>query len=113
MSSPKKPFQRLETLARTMQSLQSDRPVYVTEFGVRKLMKIENQRPGSLDGVKMEHSPEAAFMTAWFSAMAPQRGCAGLVKWAFYRTDLTSGWGHWGMIDAPSGGFVQLPSIAS
>ena len=78
---PTKPRQRLETLADTITNLPSERPVYVTEYGVRHLEKIENRRPGSLDGVKMEHSPEAAFQHAWFTARAPQFGCAGLVKW--------------------------------
>ena len=49
---PTKPRQRLKTLADTITNLPSERPVYVTEYGVRHLEKIENRRPGSLDGVK-------------------------------------------------------------
>jgi hypothetical protein len=76
------------------------KPVYVTEFGVKTDGKPE---PGGLgSGQKIEFDPEVAFQHAWFMALAPQYGCAGLVKWVAYRTDRRSGWGEWGMIDAPN-----------
>jgi hypothetical protein len=104
---PQKLETRLANLQQTMRDLRSDLPVYVTEYGVRKLQA--NPRPGKLDGVPIEKSPEVAFQHAWFNALAPQYGCVGLVKWALYRTDLSDGWGGWGMIDAPQAKFERSP----
>ena len=50
----------------------------------------------------IEFSADVAFQHAWFMALAPQFGCAGLVKWVLYRTDRRCAWGEWGMIDAPN-----------
>jgi hypothetical protein len=104
---PAKLEKRLETLERTIRSLPSELPIYVTEYGVRKLKA--RPRPGSLDGTKMERSPEAAFQHAWFNALAPQYGCAAAVKWALYRTERSKGWGEWGMIATPRESFERTP----
>jgi hypothetical protein len=102
---PKKLERRLQNVEQTLSALQSKKPVYVTEYGVRKLSA--NPRPGSFNGVKIEQSPEAAFQHAWFNALAPQHGFVGLTKWALYRTDAPSGWGEFGMIDAPARNFER------
>lgn len=57
----------------------------------------------------MERAPEAAFQHAWFKALALQRRCVGLANWVMYRTDIVSGWGRWGLIDAPSASFKRTP----
>lgn len=101
MGFPQQLEGRLKGLAAVLGDLRIDKPVYVTEFGVRK----RNQRPapgGVGSGQAIEFSPDVAFQHGWFMALAPQFGCSGLVKWALYRTDRTSGWGEWGMIDAPN-----------
>lgn len=101
MGFPQRLEQRLDGLAKELRRSAIDKPVYVTEFGVRKL----NARPepgGIGSGQRIEFSPAVAFQHAWFMALAPQYGCAGLVKWVLYRTDRRSAWGEWGMIDAPN-----------
>jgi hypothetical protein len=113
---PDKPVKRLRTLATTINDLPSERAVYVTEYGVRRLVNPQFRRPGTIDGLpggtKMEQSPEAAFQHAWFNALAPQCGCAGLAKWVLYRTDLPkTGWGEWGMIDSPDEGRLERTPV--
>ena len=98
---PQRLESRLKGLAAELKTSHIDKPVYVTEFGVRKL----NAKPspgGPGNGHAVEFSPDVAFQHAWFMALAPQYGCAGLVKWVLYRTDRRSAWGEWGMIDAPN-----------
>ena len=107
---PAKLERRLAGLERLLRGLGSTKPVYVTELGVRRLVRPASLRPGLLDGVNLDHTAEAAFQHAWLDALAPQHGCAGLVKWVAYRTDLVSGWGLWGLIDAPSGDFATTPA---
>jgi hypothetical protein len=98
---PQRLESRLKSLAAELKTSSIDKPVYVTEFGVRKLnAKPEPGGPGS--GQSIEFSPDVAFQHAWFMALAPQYGCAGLVKWVLYRTDRRCAWGEWGMIDAPN-----------
>jgi hypothetical protein len=108
---PSKLEKRLEGLDTLLGRLGTDKPVYVTEYGVRELTKPASARPGihRATGLPMEHAPEAAFQLAWFDALALQRRCVGLVKWVAYRTDVTSGFGRFGLIDAPSAGFGQTP----
>src|SRR5262249_40042288 len=65
--------------------------------------------PGSFDEMPMERSPESVFEHAWFNARAPQLGFVGLAKWVMYRTDLTTGWGKWGLIDSPGNAFERTP----
>lgn len=98
---------RLKRVAETIGGFGSDLPVYVTEYGVRRLKA--RPRPGSLGGVKIERSPEAAFQHAWFNALAPQHGCAGAAKWALYRAEGSKGWGEWGMIATPRERFERTP----
>jgi len=118
---PAKPRDRLNGIVKTLSDLHCEMPFYVTEYGVRWLVKVvngvktdqkleERKRPGELHGSKMEDSPEAAFQHAWFDALAPQLGCVGLVKWVLYRTDMIYGWGEWGMVDPPSASFRRTAS---
>ena len=81
---PQRLESRLKGLAAELKTSNIDKPVYVTEFGVRKHAKPEPGGPGS--GQAIEFSPDVAFQHAWFMALAPQYGCAGLVKWVLYRT---------------------------
>lgn len=104
---PQRLQRRLTNLEQTARALGIKKPIYVTEYGVRKLSA--KPRPGKLDGVRMEEAPRAAFQHAWFNALAPQYGCAGLTKWVLYRTDKPAGFGHWGMIGAPSEQFGRSP----
>src|SRR5262245_1967251 len=108
---PRKPTRRLDDL----RGLGIEKPVFVTEYGVRRL--DATPKPGTLDGTprgpRIEHAPETAFQHAWFNAMAPQYGCAGLVKWSLYRTSLRAEFGDWGMISprrGPHGAFHQWPT---
>ena len=104
---PQRLERRLTNLERTAHRLGIKKPIYVTEYGVRKLSG--KPRPGKLDGVRIEQSPRAAFQHAWFNALAPQYGCAGLTKWVLYRTDKPAGFGEWGMIGASSEQFSRSP----
>jgi hypothetical protein len=100
---PDKPRNRLDNLEDlATKQLGLTKPIYVTEYGVRFPVKPESNRPGVLEGKPMERAPESVFEHAWFMARAPQKGCVGLVKWTMYRTDLRTGWGQWGLVDAPS-----------
>lgn len=107
---PAKLERRLESLDRLLGALGSTKPVYVTEYGVRKLVRPASVRPGLVGGVNLEHTAEAGFQHAWFNALAPQLRCVGLAKWVVYRTDIVSGWGLWGLVDAPSKGFARTPA---
>jgi hypothetical protein len=104
---PRKLEKRLQELTDTIGGFGSTLPIYVTEYGVRKLKA--RPRPGSLHGTKMERSPEAAFQHAWFNALAPQYGCAGAAKWVLYRAEGSKGWGEWGMIASPRERFERTP----
>jgi hypothetical protein len=105
---PKKLEDRLEKLPATLRRLGIDKPVYVTEYGVKKNGAApEPGGPGS--GQAMEFSAGIAFQHAWFNALAPQCGCVGLAKWVLYRTDADGDFGEWGMIDAPNAGHPRTP----
>jgi hypothetical protein len=104
---PRRLERRLTNLERTARTLGIKKPIYITEYGVRKLSA--KPRPGKLEGVRIEQSPRAAFQHAWFNALAPQYGSAGLTKWVLYRTDKPAGFGMWGMIGAPSEQFSRSP----
>lgn len=104
---PAKPERRLANLTRAVQSLGIAAPIYVTEYGVRRAGA--RPEPGRVGGVRIEETPLAAFQHGWFNAIAAQRGCAGLSKWTLYRTDLAAGFGEWGMIGPPAGGFDRFP----
>ena len=105
---PKKLEGRLRRLVGTIRNLPSDLPIYVTEYGV-KLQKAKLE-PGTLDRVTLEKHPRVAFQHAWFNALAPQCGTAGLAKWVLYRTEPPPrGWGNWGMLDSPSQQFERTP----
>jgi hypothetical protein len=96
---PQRLEERLGRLPATLGRLGIDKPVYVTEYGVRKLG--QKPEPGGVgSGEAIEFSPEVAFQHAWFNALAPQQGCVGFAKWVLYRTDESADFGEWGMIDA-------------
>lgn len=118
---PTKLEDRLKDLAR--QGI--DQPLFVTEYGVRRQDPDQRKtpRPGTFEGTpaglstpngtKMEQSPRAAFMHAWFNALAPQYGCVGLVKWVLYKTSKRGEFGDWGMIGpvrGPHGPFHAWPT---
>ena len=104
---PQKLESRLRNLVSTIRNLPSDLPIYVTEYGVKK--QGAKPEPGALDGQMLEHSPRVAFQHAWFNALAPQCGCAGLAKWVLYRTEPGGGFGKWGMIGSPQQQFERTP----
>jgi len=104
---PAKPERRLTNLARTARTLGLEAPIYVAEYGVREVRA--RIKPGRIGGVRIDESPLAAFQHGWFNAIASQRGCAGLSKWVLYRTDRAAGFGEWGTIGAPAGGFARFP----
>jgi hypothetical protein len=98
---------RLLNLVQTIRNLTCDLPIYVTEYGVKRLGA--KPEPGTLDGEMLEQSPQVAFQHAWFNALAPQCGCAGLAKWVLCRTEPSRGWGQWGMLDSPGQQFKRTP----
>ena len=102
---------RLDDLGRTLDNLGIDKPIYVTEFGVKlkDLKKGQREPAGTGGGHGLEFSADTAFQHAWFMALAPQYGVTGLVKWALYRTDAPAHWGEWGMIDAPNANDAKPP----
>ena len=104
---PAKPERRLTNLARTARTLGLEAPIYVAEYGVRQVRA--RIKPGRIGGVRIDESPLAAFQHGWFNAIASQRGCVGLSKWVLYRTDRAAGFGEWGTIGAPAGGFARFP----
>ena len=104
---PAKPERRLTNLERTVRSLGLDAPISVTEYGVRQVRA--RVKPGRVGGARIDETPIAAFQHGWFNAIAAQRGCVGLSKWVLCRTDRAAGFGEWGMIGAPAGGFDRFP----
>jgi hypothetical protein len=106
---PDKAKDRLDKLVTLGTRLGISKPIYITEYGVRLIVRPESDRPGAFQGKPMERSPESVFEHAWFNARAPQLGYVGLVKWVMYRTDMRTGWGKWGLIDSPNTGFKRTP----
>jgi hypothetical protein len=104
---PAKLERRLANLERTVRNLGIAAPLYVAEYGVRQVRA--RVKPGRIGGVPIEETPLAAFQHGWFNAIAAQRGCVGLSKWVLYRTDRAAGFGEWGMIGKPAGGFDRFP----
>jgi hypothetical protein len=104
---PAKPERRLTNLQRTARNLGIAAPIYVTEYGVRQVRA--RVKPGRIGGVRIDETPLAAFEHGWFNAIASQRGCVGLSKWVLYRTDRAAGFGEWGAIGTPAGGFDRFP----
>ena len=104
---PAKPERRLANLERTARSLGLAAPIYVAEYGVRQVRA--RIKPGRIGGIRIDESPLAAFQHGWFNAIAAQRGCIGFSKWVLYRTDGAAGFGEWGMIGPPAGGFARFP----
>ena len=105
---PAKPLRRLVELKDTLNDLQIQKPLYVTEYGVK--VNGASPEPGQVGQRPIEHLVDTAFQHAWFNAVAPQHGCVGLVKWLLYRTDKKDVFGHWGMIDAPRASFARFPT---
>jgi len=105
---PAKPERRLSNLQRTARTLGLAAPLYVAEYGVRRVGA--RPEPGRLGAVRIEEAPLAAFQHGWFNAIATQRGCAGLSKWVLYRTDRSAGFGEWGMIGPPGAQFPRFPT---
>lgn len=105
---PAKPERRLANLAKAVRSLGIAKPVYVAEYGVRKVGA--RPEPGRIAGVRIEEAVVTGFQHAWFNALAPQQGIAGLAKWVLYRTDRAAGFGEWGMIGTPAAGFPRFPT---
>jgi len=99
---PRKLEKRLENLPKILRELGIDRPLYVTEYGVKKQGASRPEPGGRGSGQSIEFSAEVAFQHAWFNALAPQCGCVGFAKWVLYRTDVPAHFGEWGMIDAPN-----------
>jgi hypothetical protein len=106
---PAKPESRLTRTARTARSLGIAKPLYVTEYGVRRVGA--RPAPGRIGGVRIEELPLTAFEHGWFNAIAPQQGFSGLSKWVLYRTDLPAGFGEWGMIGTPAAQFPRFPTF--
>jgi hypothetical protein len=105
---PQKLQSRLTNLERTVRRLRLQKPVYVTEYGVRRVRA--RPHPGRINGVPIEETTTAAFQHAWFNALAPQYGIAGFSKWVLYRTDRAADFGEWGMIGPSAGGFRRWPT---
>lgn len=98
---------RMNGLRAQIRVLGLDKPIYVTEYGVKS---SPNRAPGQLGGQNMEDTVASAFEHAWFNALAPQCGCIGLSKWALYRTDGPNRpFRGWGMIRPPKHRFAPLP----
>ena len=104
---PAKPERRLTNLERTARTLGLEAPIYVAEYGVRQVRA--RVKPGRVGGVRIDEAPIAAFQHGWFNAIAAQRGCVGFSKWVLSRTDRAAGFGEWGMIGTPAGGFDRFP----
>jgi hypothetical protein len=105
---PAKPERRLANLSRTVRALGIAKPVYVAEYGVRRVGA--RPEPGKIAGIRIEEAVMTGFQHAWFNALAPQQGIAGLAKWVLYRTDRAAGFGEWGMIGTPAAGFPRFPT---
>ena len=105
---PAKPERRLSNLAKTVRSLGIAKPAYVAEYGVRRVGA--RPEPGTIAGMRIEEAVVTGFQHAWFNALAPQQGIAGLAKWVLYRTDKAAGFGEWGMIGTPAAGFPRFPT---
>jgi hypothetical protein len=104
---PAKPERRLASLERTARNLGITAPIYVAEYGARRLGA--RPEPGRIRGTRIEETPLAAFEHGWFNAIAAQRGCVGLSKWVLCRTDRAAGFGEWGMIGPPAAQFPRFP----
>jgi hypothetical protein len=92
------------------------KPVYVTEFGVRGIIKLADgttiPQPGNWqDGTPLAQTNIAAFQQLWFDIAAAQLGYTGIVKWdAFWgKYDSSYRAAHY-LIGPPEEGWPLYPA---
>jgi hypothetical protein len=89
------------------------RPLYVTEFGVRGLPTFDgegNVSPGLWpDGTPLEETTAAGFEEGWFIVRAMGLGYSGLAKWDLYPGQYDNGKGDYSIIGTSSQGWPVRP----
>jgi hypothetical protein len=92
------------------------KPIYVTEFGVRGIVKLADgttiPQPGNWeDGTPLARTNIAAFQQLWFCLAAAQLGYAGVVKWDAYWGKYDSSYkaAHY-LIGPPEEGWPLFPA---
>jgi hypothetical protein len=107
---------RLDTEVRSIFSAipgPEQRPLYVTEFGVRGLPTLEGEStisPGLWpDGTTLEATTAAAFEEGWFIVRAMQLGYSGFSKWDLYPAQYDNGKGDYSLIGPAGQGWPVRP----
>jgi hypothetical protein len=112
---PAKLARRLTDVQRIVAALppSGQRPVYVTEYGVRGLRTLNGTRypqPGVYaDGTPLEQTTINAFQHAWFDVLAARLGYHGLVKWDGYFGKYDNGTQDYSLIGPPQQGWPLRP----
>jgi hypothetical protein len=84
------------------------KPLYVTEFGVRGDPSPGIPDPGVYsDGTEIERTNENAFQHAWFSVLATRLGYVSTLKWDAFFAKYDSGTQYYSMIGIPPDYFVK------
>jgi hypothetical protein len=96
--------------------VEARKPIYVTEFGVRGILKLADgttvPQPGTWeDGTPLARTNIAAFQQLWFGIEAAQLGYAGVVKWDAYWGKYDSSYraAHY-LIGPPEEGWPLFPA---
>jgi hypothetical protein len=115
---PRMEFRLKDVRQIVMEELPADarKPIYITEFGVRGIVKLPDgttvPQPGNWeDGTPTARTNIAAFQQLWFCLAAAQLGYAGVVKWDAYwgKYDSTYRAAHY-LIGPPEEGWPLFPA---
>jgi hypothetical protein len=91
----------------------AQKPLYVTEFGVRGIRERDGERfpePGIYeDGTPFEQTNINAFQHAWFALLAVKLGYYGVVKWDAHFGKYDRGTQDYTMIGGPREGWPLRP----
>ena len=86
----------------------AQKPLYVTEFGVRGRRPNGEAQPGLYsDGQLLERTNENAYQHAWFSVLAAQLGYVSTLKWDAFFAKYDNGDQLYSSIGVPPAWFVK------
>ena len=111
-----KPYTRLTSVASIARSFSrtADKPVYITEYGVRGSVKPKGdpmKDPGYLTGTKIPISitTTSAMQNALFQINGMNLGFAGFIRWDCYKAKFDRGVQYYSCIGSAKDGFPLYP----
>jgi hypothetical protein len=86
----------------------SQRPLYVTEFGVRGYKNVGEPSPGvHADGTLIARTNINAYQHAWFNILAARLGYVSTLKWDVFFAKYDNATHYWSLIGAPPEWFLK------